>query len=133
MAKRAIDTNVLVRLLVDDHSEHAVLAASLAARFQLIVLPSVILETEWVLRSRYRVGRSLVVELLRRIIDFDEFIVIDRPRVTLALDAFETGMDFADAMHVSFTADGEIFVTFDRDLVRLAQKHIEHASIELAS
>lgn len=133
MATRTIDTNVLIRLLVDDHSEQAALAGELASRFELIVLPTVLLETAWVLRSRYRVDRLRIVKLLRGVIDFERFIVIDKHRIAKALTAFAAGMDFADALHVCLAGDDEIFVTFDRDLVRHAQKHIHHASVELAS
>ena len=133
MATRTIDTNILLRLLIDDHSQQGVVAAALAARFQLVVLPTVVLETEWVLRSRYLFDRPTIVELLRRVTDYDGFIVIERQRLSRAVDAFSKGMDFADALHLCLTAAGETFVTFDRDLVRLAARHINHASVELAS
>jgi predicted nucleic-acid-binding protein len=133
MATRTIDTNVLVRLLVDDHSAQARLAGNLATQFQLIVLPTVMLETEWVLRSRYRFDRARIVELLRRLVSFERFIVIEKHRVAKALKALESGMDFADALHACFMGDGDTFVTFDRDLVRRASKHIHNVSVELAS
>ncbi|WFR97202.1 type II toxin-antitoxin system VapC family toxin [Rhizobium tumorigenes] len=133
MATRAIDTNVLVRLLVHNHSVQAQRAGRLLEAFQLVVLPTVMLETEWVLLSRYGVERLRISALLRSVIKFEGFVVIDRVRVVKALEAFAAGMDFADALHVCFTGDGEVFVTFDRDLVRLATKYIHHAGAELAS
>lgn len=133
MKTRTIDTNVLVRLLVDDHSEQAVLAAKLAERFQLIALPTVMLEMEWVLRSRFHVERAKIVELLRRVTDFEVFQVVKRLQIRRAIDCLENGMDFADAMHVCFTTEGETFVTFDRDLARLSKRHINSVSVELAS
>jgi len=133
MKTRTIDTNVLVRLLVDDHTEQAVLAVKLAECFQLVVLPTVILETEWVLRSRFHVERPKIIELLRYVTALERFLVIDKPRVIRAIDCFEKGMDFADAMHLCFVDEGETFVTFDRDLARLAKRHIDTVSVELAS
>jgi predicted nucleic-acid-binding protein len=132
MTTRTIDTNILVRLLVDDHTAHAERAAEIAARYSLVVIPSVLLETAWVLRSNFRLPRTKVIELLRRVVDFDDFIVVERERVTRAIDCFEKGMDFADAMHVSLMGEGETFLTFDKDLARLAGRHMNSVSVELA-
>lgn len=53
--------------------------------------------------------------------------------MAVAVRAHAAGMDFADALHVSLTAAGETFLTFDKGLVKLAQKHINSVSVELAS
>ena len=132
MTTRTIDTNVLVRLLARDDSEQWKRAADLAMRFQLVVLPTVMLETEWVLRSQFRFDRQRIAELFRMLASSEAFVLIERERVTRALDGFEKGMDFADALHVFGMSEGETFVTFDRDLVRLAKRHIDTASVELA-
>jgi len=61
----AIDTNVLVRILVQDPTAPTQCAAArqlvadaTAAGEPLLVSLCALLETEWVLRSRYRVVRS---------------------------------------------------------------------------
>jgi len=41
-------------------------------------------------------------------------------------------LDFADAMHVCLKAEDSVFITFDRDLVKLAKKHLPEANVELA-
>jgi predicted nucleic-acid-binding protein len=132
MTARTIDTNVLVRLLVDDHSEQAAVAADLAKRFQLVVLPTVMLETEWVLRSRFSLARPRIVELLQSVIDFEGFVVIEGERIARAISGFANGMDFADAIHICFVTDGDTFTTFDRELVKLARRHIDTVTVELA-
>jgi len=55
----ALDTNVLVRWLTDDDANQSAVVASLLEvaekeEVRLFVPVTVILETEWVLRSRYR-------------------------------------------------------------------------------
>ena len=62
----AIDTNVLVRVLVQDPTAAAqcaaakrVVADASASGEPLLVTLCVLLETEWVLRSRYKVDRAL--------------------------------------------------------------------------
>ncbi|WP_160009485.1 type II toxin-antitoxin system VapC family toxin [Rhizobium sp. 18055] len=133
MKTRTIDTNFLVRLLANDDSDQWATAAALSKSFHLIVLPTVILETEWVLRSKFKLQRSYILELFRGMLNSDAIIVAERERIARSLECFEAGMDFADALHISLTGDGETFVTFDRDLVKLAQKHINTVSVELAS
>jgi predicted nucleic-acid-binding protein len=133
MKTRTVDTNILVRLLVKDDSEQWARVARLATDFSLIVLPTVILETEWVLRSRFRFDRDLIVGLFRRLANTQGIVLVDHEEVLKAIEAFSTGMDFADAMHVYLMNEGETFVTFDRDLVRLANKHLNSVSVELAS
>jgi len=86
-----------------------------------------------VLRSRYDFDRYRIGALFEAMLKSENFVFDDRARVVRTLDAFFHGLDFADAFHVSALAPGETFVTFDRDLVKLANKHIHHASIELAS
>ncbi len=61
----SLDTNVLVRLIVQDDEQQALVVAKLLARHakkseSLFVAVTVMLELEWVLRSRYRFtkGRS---------------------------------------------------------------------------
>lgn len=49
---RAIDTNILVRLVARDEPEQLRIAAEIVEAGGVLVLPTVLLETEWVLRSR---------------------------------------------------------------------------------
>lgn len=45
---------------------------------------------------------------------------------------FGNGMDFVDALHICLVAEGDVFVTFDRDLARPAKRQFSRLSIELA-
>ncbi len=91
------------------------------------------LETEWVLRSQFRFDRQRIAELFQMLASSDAFILIEEERVMRAVEGFAQGMDFADALHVCGTSQGAIFVTFDRDLVKFAKRHIDTVSVELAS
>ena len=78
----AIDTNVLVRILIQDPSAPEQCAAArrlvvdaTAAGEPLLVSLCALLETEWVLRSRYKVNREAMVTafismLETRVIEF---------------------------------------------------------------
>lgn len=132
MKTRAIDTNILVRSFVRDDSRQWEIAAAIFKTSQVVILPSVLIETEWVLRRSFQLGRLEITAMFRSLLASEAVSVVDRANVELAIDAFEHGMDFADAMHVCLVPAGAIFITFDRDLVRLANHHINTASVELA-
>ena len=54
----AVDTNVLVRLLVADHAAQATRAAAVFRAGRVFIPKSVLLETEWVLRYSYNLGTA---------------------------------------------------------------------------
>ncbi|MBB3963345.1 type II toxin-antitoxin system VapC family toxin [Rhizobium metallidurans] len=124
---RTVDTNILVRLFAQDDDEQWATASDIITRYRLVVLSTVLLETEWVLRSRYSFGRPRIIALFQAMLLSENFIFAERERVIRTLEAFSNGIDFADAFHIS------TFITFDRNLVKLAQKHMNSVSVELAS
>lgn len=117
-----VDTNIVVRLLVGeaDAARQRQEAEMLLGAGDVRLLLTVILETEWVLRSRYRFAGPQVAAALRRLVALPGVEVEDADRVARALDWFASGLDFADALHLAATGDGESFVTFDHDLIRRA-------------
>jgi predicted nucleic-acid-binding protein len=132
-ATRTVDTNILVRLFAQDDDDQWAIASDLVSRYQLVVLSTVLLETEWVLRSRYGFHRQRIGELFEAMMKSESFIFVERQRVRRTLDAFFQGVDFADALHVASLAADETFITFDYDLVKRAGKHFHNVSVELAS
>jgi predicted nucleic-acid-binding protein len=117
----AIDTNVLVRFLIDDGSEQVATARAIFDAGMVSIPVTVMLETEWVLRSAYGISRSVVCDGLTRLLNMETVTVADADAVERAVGAHRDGADFADALHV-FTAHGcERFATFDTDLLRKRQ------------
>jgi predicted nucleic-acid-binding protein len=57
----AFDTNLLVRALVTDNPEQVAVARRLMAEDTVYLSRTVLLETEWVLRSRYNKSQCLSV------------------------------------------------------------------------
>jgi predicted nucleic-acid-binding protein len=127
-----IDTNVLVRLFAKDDSDQWLIAAGLLKRSDIIILSTVLLEAEWVLRKMIGFDRSTVADLFQNLLASKAILFEERERVEQALLAFEAGMDFADPFHVCGTGNDSIFMSFDRELVKLAGRHIKHVSVELA-
>lgn len=116
----AVDTNVVVRLLVKDHPAQTARAAATFAESPIYIPKTVLLEAAWVLGDAYGLDNAEIVRLLRGVSGLSN-VVLEDPQVILeAFVAFESGVDFADALHVASSAGAERFVTFDRRLVRKA-------------
>lgn len=117
---RAIDTNVVVRHLVGDEPEQAARATAVIAAGEVFVSTTVLLESDWVLRSTYGYSGARVAAALRALAGLEEVTVEDPLLLAEALDRTEGGMDFADALHLGAAARCEALLTFDRRFVRAA-------------
>lgn len=112
----ALDTNIVVRLITDDDPDQVRRARALILKRSGFVQLTVILETEWVLRSAYRFSRKQIAEALT-VLSQTKDIAIESPTHFVAiLRAYEAGLDFADAMHLACCDDAEAFATFDGPL-----------------
>ncbi len=121
LARTALDTNILVRLITRDDPAQLARCEALLSSVEAVVYPTVLLETEWVLRRAFRYGRIQIAESLEGLMALSGFTIIDADRVSSALEWFGAGMDFADALHLAGSSDCDELVTFDRDFARLAQ------------
>lgn len=118
----AIDTNVLVRIILND--DVAQVAASLRL-FQsgepVYVLDSVLLETAWVLKVRYAVPIADIADALEAVLR-EPYIVTEAPMAVDAIEWYRSGMDFADAIHLAGAASRcEKLATFDGAFIRKAK------------
>ena len=122
---KSFDTNVLARFFIDDPEDaqaavqRPAAAAALAGRGFVSV--TVLLEFEWVMRGFYELPRGDIQAVLRALAGIEHIVVEDRVALLAALDAFEAGLDFADALHLSRSARASAFATFDQRLVKRAQ------------
>jgi predicted nucleic-acid-binding protein len=117
----AIDTNVLVRFLVDDGSDQVAVARSVFEADKISIPSSVMLECECVLRSAYRIPAAKICDAFARLLNMETVVVFDTEIVARAVDAHRSGVDFADALHVLASAGCDRFVTFDADLRRCSE------------
>jgi len=121
---KALDTNVLARFFVDDaddaQSSRQRPAAVAALSQRSFVSVTVLLEFEWVLRGFYELPASEISVVLRALASIEHVTLEDRDAVLMALDAFDKGLDFADALHLARSARASRFATFDRRLAKRA-------------
>jgi predicted nucleic acid-binding protein len=118
----AIDTNIIVRYLTGDHPRQSARAKALIDREDVFVCTTVLLETEWVLRSVYGYRPAQVAKALRAFAGLPHATVEDAGLAAQALDWMEGGMDFADALHLSKAQDCDAFVSFDQRFARAANQ-----------
>ena len=118
---RAIDTNIVVRYLTGDHPEQSGRAKQVVNEGPVFASTTVLLESEWVLRSVYGFSRREVAGALRRFAGLPHVAVEDPVSLATALDRAENGMDFADALHLGAAAPRECVLTFDRWFIETAR------------
>lgn len=118
----AVDTNVLVRFLVRDEPKQASRAADLIGSASIWISKTVLLETEWDLRSLYGFGAAAVAKALEALAGLPTVLIEDEPAVARALGWFKNGLDFADALHLASAGTAEKFATLDRKLAMRSKK-----------
>ncbi|HEY2660907.1 MAG TPA: type II toxin-antitoxin system VapC family toxin [Caulobacteraceae bacterium] len=117
----AIDTNIVVRFLTGDDPDQAARARALIEADTVHVATTVMLESEWVLRSTYGFSSDAVRAALRAFAGLPGVTLQEPERVELALSWAAQGMDFADALHLAAANAVGGFRTFDKRLVRRAE------------
>ena len=117
---RAVDTNVVVRYLTGDHPEQAARARAAIDGGPVFASTTVMLESEWVLRSVYGFGGTEVAAALRSFSGLPNVSVESPVLLAEALDRAQMGMDFADALHLGAAARCEVMLTFDRRFIEMA-------------
>jgi predicted nucleic acid-binding protein len=117
----AVDTNVIVRYLTGDHPRQSIKARALIDSEDIFVCTTVLLETEWVLRSVYGFAPAQVCKALRAFAGLTRVSLEDPALAASALDRVDGGMDFADALHLGRADACNAFVTFDERLTRTAR------------
>ena len=119
---RGIDTNVLVRALVQDDAVQARSAAESLGSGVVYIPVTVILELEWILRSRYDFSSTLIADAIDKLAHLENAIVGEQEAVIVAARRLRLGWEFADALHHALANGCNEFVTFDRSLARRAKR-----------
>ena len=118
----AVDTNVVVRLLTRDDAAQFARAAALFASDEIWIAKTVLLETEWVLRSLYHYKPAQVEAAVRGLVGLPNVSVEDGAAIARAFQLLSAGLDLADALHVACPGEAESFATFDDQVVKHAKR-----------
>ncbi len=119
----AADTNVVLRLLLDDDEEQGQAARALRKTHAPLFVSHVVLaEVTWVLRAGYGFSRDKLAALLEMLIDTDGIALQDPAIVQAALVAFRASRaDFSDCLILAIaqSAGATPLATFDEKLSKL--------------
>ena len=119
---RAVDTNVLVRLLARDDPKQVALAEAFIASGGWIS-HVVLVEALWVLDSVFSRTPQQIADAIRMLLEHTSLVVQDADVVTVALDHFHKrpGLGFSDCLilEIARKAGHLPLGTFDRDLSKL--------------
>jgi len=118
----AVDTNIVVRLVTGDDPKQTHAARSLLAGGPVWIAKTVLLETRWVLRYMYGYEETAIHDAFTELLGLENVHMEDEASVAAALALIAHGIDFADALHLSSRPAGAAFVSFDKTLVRRANR-----------
>jgi predicted nucleic-acid-binding protein len=124
----ALDTNVLVRYIVQDDSDQLAVAKRLIDRCiaegqSLYVPVTVALELEWVLRTSFGYVKDDVLLVLSNLLSASELSFESERALEVALQLYREGSaDFADCLHIALAtqAGEQPLWTFDKGAARVA-------------
>jgi predicted nucleic-acid-binding protein len=126
--KVAPDTNILVRVLMNDDADQAAAARRCLSDAEIIFLTlPALCETAWVLRRYFGASREEVALAIRSLTGAAN-AVFDARAVSTGLTLLDTGGDFADGVIAAAGVGmgAEAFLTFDRS----ASKRLAEAGID---
>jgi len=119
---RAIDTNVLVRLITRDHPKQTEAAEQFVAKGAW-VSQLVLAECVWVLEAVYKLDRKQIGDAVEMLLTHRELTLQDADAVSLALGSFrrKSAAGFSDCLIVEIARKaGHLPLgTFDRALAKL--------------
>lgn len=117
----AFDTNLLVRIAVNDDQHQADIAEQLINDNEVFISRTVLLETEWVLRSVYKISRKDIALFFDHVLMTENIIMENAEDVYRAIDWYKLGADFADALHLCI-CNKIVLHTFDANFCKEAKK-----------
>ena len=120
---RAVDTNVLVRLITRDDARQATAAETFVAAGAWVG-HLVLAETTWVLSAVYALGPAAIARAVEMLLNHEHLTVQDTEVVAAALEAYRGNarLAFSDCLVLEIARKaGHLPVgTFDRRLAKLA-------------
>ena len=127
----ALDTNALVRLLIEDNKKQASTVKNIIKYVeqkgqQIIILTEVLIKTVWVLESVYECTREDVCRFLETLTYASAFTFSEPQIIVNAIRHFKKGGDFADLVIVmqSLNHQATKMISFDKKLQKLFPDYV---------
>lgn len=126
--RKGIDTNVLVRYIVQDDPEQSKQAtqfiqSTTSSEESLIFITGIVLcELVWVLETAYEYPKENIIQVLEKILKTRQFCIYQTEILWSCLHDYQhLNIDFADSYiaHLNAANECEYTVTFDKKAARL--------------
>jgi predicted nucleic-acid-binding protein len=118
------DTNLLVRLAVDDDPRQRQIAATAVVQAEAVIISRhALCELVWVLRQSYKFTSTETAGAIQKLRGIKN-VVLDNATVEAGLAVLGAGADFADGVidYEGRWLGGEVFVSFDKKAVSAIAK-----------
>ncbi|CBL45674.1 PilT-like protein [gamma proteobacterium HdN1] len=125
----AVDTNVIIRLLTKDNDAQYRAAHKLFSAENIFIADTVILEVEWVLRYAYEFEPEQICAAFRKLFGLKNVRLANAQIVAQAIGWHESGLDFADALHLAGSQQHTTLKTFDDKFIKRA-KNLTPCTVE---
>ncbi len=127
----ALDTNALVRLIVEDDKKQALEVRRLVEKAEktgepIFILTEVLIETVWVFQSIYECSREEIHQFLKKLVRTEVFVFSDPDVVSGAIQKYGKGGDFADLVIVmqAINHRARSLFSFDKKLQKKFPKFV---------
>jgi len=111
-----VDTNYIIRYLVNDNIEMADIAEEILTIKNVFISNEVLAEVVYVLFGVYKISKADIANQLLELIEFDNVSVSNIKIIKKAFELFKTkNLDFVDSLLCAYSTQDEI-VTFDKKL-----------------
>jgi predicted nucleic-acid-binding protein len=122
----SFDTNMLIRLLVEDDREQARIVQEILLQAEeqgtkVMILSEVLVEIVWVLESVYSCSRNEIARYLDMILQKEVFLFSDFSKIKNVVNIFRERGDFCDLLIVAKSRqfNAEKLLSFDKKLQKM--------------
>lgn len=111
-----IDTNYIIRYLMNDNIEMASIAEEILTTQKVFISNEILAEVVYVLFGVYKISKEDISNQLLELVDFENVSVSNLKIVSKSLKIFKTkNLDYVDCLLCAYSNQDEI-VTFDKKL-----------------
>jgi len=121
-----VDTNIILRFLLDDNQEMSNKAADIITKNQVFLLEEVLAEVVYVLERVYKLSKIDLVGIIQEFISYSNIIVDNQDVIDLALITYQqNSLDFVDCILYSYSRcrNAKIY-TFDKKLEKCINREL---------
>ncbi len=126
-----LDTNILLRHLLQDHQDHSPRATAYLKRIeggevQVETSDIVVFETVYVLERSYRQPKTMIRDIVLPLLELPGIVLRGKRRLRRVFDIYvERNLPFADAYHVAHMEQRRLaeIVSFDTEFDRVPAVH----------